>query len=268
MREFHRGYHNGFTLVELAIVLVIIGLLVGGVLQGQELIKQAQIRKDIKILGDVTLGWKTFISKYDALPGDIRNPQRFFPACNNEFAGGPNPVITGDNNGQVGLLESACIWMHLNNSGAYAALEPKQGSYLAAYPPRNINFSTDSFQYSPLGIGNKKRFSIYYYDWMKANQLYATGFAAAFSSGAHIGAMDSKIDDGKPGTGLMRVIDQLYQDGLWGHGDSTHFYSAAGVAGCIDNHAGDPNPEPGRPTTESEYVDSDIAGCNMYFRVD
>lgn len=64
---------SGFTLVELAIVIVIIGLLVGGVLQGQELIKQAKMRRVMSDMNSYRAGITTFYGKYNCLPGDCPN---------------------------------------------------------------------------------------------------------------------------------------------------------------------------------------------------
>jgi prepilin-type N-terminal cleavage/methylation domain-containing protein len=63
----------GFTLIELSIVLVIIGLIVGGVLVGQDLIKYAQIRATITQIEKLNTAVNTFQLKYNALPGDIPN---------------------------------------------------------------------------------------------------------------------------------------------------------------------------------------------------
>lgn len=76
---------KGFTLIELSIVLVIIGLLVGGVLAGQTLIAAAQVRKEISKLNSISTAINTFRVKYDALPGDMANATTYFgadPACN------------------------------------------------------------------------------------------------------------------------------------------------------------------------------------------
>ena len=61
---------SGFTLIELSIVLVIIGLIVGGVMVGQDLINAARIRAQIKQFQDFKLALSTFKVKYNCLPGD------------------------------------------------------------------------------------------------------------------------------------------------------------------------------------------------------
>ncbi len=70
----HRVRSNGFTLIELSIVLMIIGLLVGGVLVGQDLIKAAEIRSQISQIEKYQTAVNTFKLKYGYLPGDIPDP--------------------------------------------------------------------------------------------------------------------------------------------------------------------------------------------------
>lgn len=67
----------GFTLIELSIVLVIIGLIVGGVLVGQDLISAAETRAQISQIEKINTGVNTFRVKYNAIPGDISNPATF-----------------------------------------------------------------------------------------------------------------------------------------------------------------------------------------------
>ena len=62
---------DGFTLIELSIVLVIVGLLVGGVLVGQDLIRAAKIRSQIGQIEQFTLASQAFRLKYDSKPGDM-----------------------------------------------------------------------------------------------------------------------------------------------------------------------------------------------------
>src|SRR5713101_5414518 len=63
----------GFTLVEIAIVLVIIGLLLGGILKGQEMITQARIKNIINDFNGVTVAVTSYQDRYRAIPGDDLN---------------------------------------------------------------------------------------------------------------------------------------------------------------------------------------------------
>src|SRR5690242_7737866 len=60
----------GFTLVEIAIVLVIIGLLLGGILKGQEMITQARIKNVVNDFNGVTAAYFAYQDRYKAIPGD------------------------------------------------------------------------------------------------------------------------------------------------------------------------------------------------------
>lgn len=72
---------NGFTLVELSIVLVIIGLIIGGILKGQELIGNAEIKNVIAQSQSYQSSTVAFKDKYGTLPGDIVGPENFIPNC-------------------------------------------------------------------------------------------------------------------------------------------------------------------------------------------
>jgi prepilin-type N-terminal cleavage/methylation domain-containing protein len=75
------GQKNAFTLVELAIVIVIIGLLVGGVLAGQELIKQARWRTLYSNIESYKAAHYGFVAKYNDWPGDSVRHSLFFPGA-------------------------------------------------------------------------------------------------------------------------------------------------------------------------------------------
>ncbi len=72
---------GGFTLVELAIVMVIIGLLIGGILKGQELIGNAQVTATIAQIKGLDAAITTFRDQYNALPGDMDNAGNRLPNC-------------------------------------------------------------------------------------------------------------------------------------------------------------------------------------------
>lgn len=113
---------GGFTLVELAIVMVIIGLLIGGVLKGQELINQAQYKKTLTILKGVQAAGETFRDKYAALPGDMLNANNRLPSCAAGCNGGDGNGIIGLQNTQANIdqtgmtapmIETSLFWRHL-----------------------------------------------------------------------------------------------------------------------------------------------------------
>lgn len=72
---------KGFTLVELSIVLVIIGLIIGGVLKGQELIANAQIKNVASQMQGYQAAFQAFRDKYNALPGDLVGADNLIPGC-------------------------------------------------------------------------------------------------------------------------------------------------------------------------------------------
>jgi prepilin-type N-terminal cleavage/methylation domain-containing protein len=91
---------KGFTLVELAIVLVIVGLLIGGILKGQELIANAQVTATMNQLTGFDAATSTFRDKYNSFPGDMANATNRLPNC-------AAPCAAGNGNGQLGQGPSA-----------------------------------------------------------------------------------------------------------------------------------------------------------------
>lgn len=76
-----RQSEGGFTLVELAIVMIIIGLLIGGILKGQELITNARVSSTVAQVKATESGISGFRDKYNGLPGDILTPTTRLPNC-------------------------------------------------------------------------------------------------------------------------------------------------------------------------------------------
>lgn len=128
----NRRGEAGFTLIELAVVMIIIGLLIGGILKGQELIANAQIKATIAQIKSMETAISTFRDKYNALPGDMTNPATRLPNCN----AAPCNVI-GDGNGRIndaglGVLpsntdEEAVAFSHLSAAGLIAGVQSNSG---------------------------------------------------------------------------------------------------------------------------------------------
>jgi len=76
-----RKAEQGFTLVELAIVMIIIGLLIGGILKGQELIANARVAATVTQIKGIDSATSTFQDKYNGLPGDLANSGTRLPNC-------------------------------------------------------------------------------------------------------------------------------------------------------------------------------------------
>ncbi|MGZ5094819.1 MAG: prepilin-type N-terminal cleavage/methylation domain-containing protein [Burkholderiales bacterium] len=201
--------HGGFTLIEIAIVLVIIGLLLGGVLKGQELITAARVRNFIQEEDAVKAAYFGFLDRYRALPGDYANAATTITgistvACNGGNGNGDGQ-ITGANN------EDTLVWEHLSKAGFIAGTYTCAAAVTVATSPVN-----------PYG----QYFDLIY----DANYAGATAWSRHnLKSGAQVppdilSEIDRKIDDGIATQGAFRAE-------LGGGVDATisNCYSPAGV---------------------------------------
>ena len=136
MPTFDKQRQSGFTLVEIAIVLVIIGLLIGGVLKGREMITNAKIKRIENDFAGVSAAIYAYQDRYGALPGDD-------PSASTRFAGTWAASDNGDGNGNISggwnstnnASESRKIWKHLRGSGLIAG--PVDGTDASYQQPSN-----------------------------------------------------------------------------------------------------------------------------------
>jgi prepilin-type N-terminal cleavage/methylation domain-containing protein len=110
---------SGFTLIEIAIVLVIIGLLLGGILKGQELITQGRIRNVANDFQSMTAAINLYQDRYRALPGDdVGAAARWTITAPTPSSGTlGDGLIAGNYNTATAADESRQFWLHLRRAG-------------------------------------------------------------------------------------------------------------------------------------------------------
>lgn len=129
-----RAAQGGFTLVELAIVLMIIGLLIAGILRGQEILNTARMNRTVKDIQAFSAAIATFHGKYDAMPGDMRNAQARVENCTVALSS----CYNGNGDGTVGTrvllwiggqqgitTENTQFWKHLALSKIIGGVNPQ-----------------------------------------------------------------------------------------------------------------------------------------------
>ena len=235
---------QGFTLIELSIVLVIIGLIVGGVLVGQDLIKAAEVRGQISQIEKFNTATRTFLIKYGYLPGDIPDPiaGQFGFQTRATSQGQGNGFIEGYSPGNGGISyevlgmdecgEPFAFWVDLSTAGLI------DGGFNTASPTvcpaSDITVNTVASYFSKSKIGN---------GYVYTSNIHATGTSSGNSTGrnqtsvfannnyftvsgvsfintstwaqinatniisvAQTAAMDKKIDDGLPISGKVMAF--------------------------------------------------------------
>lgn len=129
---------KGFSLVELLVVFVIIGIVLAGASKGREIIRSQQIKSTISMVSSIERATNAFVLKFEVLPGDMPDPNASLPNCDSPpctNAGNCNDRIASNpNEGTTPLSESAGFWAHLVAAGVFLGTEPNGGPTTAAYP--------------------------------------------------------------------------------------------------------------------------------------
>ena len=96
-----------FSLIELTVVLAIVGVLMGAIFKGQDLLDVAKIRSVVHDFQHIKVAIHNYQDTYGVLPGDDSTALTRFG----------NGVVNGNGNGQIDAGESAQVWVHLNKAG-------------------------------------------------------------------------------------------------------------------------------------------------------
>ena len=192
---------KGFTLVEIAIVLVIIGLLLGGILKGQELINSARVRNLADTATGIQAAYYGFIDRYRRVPGDWNAPGA-------TQAIGVDIPIGGDDNGQIDnppggdlYLEPNAMWVQLAAAGFI------QGNYTAGSPggPAGTDPPTNNNGIAPLNAFNNVMIMGRTPDFEEAPSARLHLVMGRGIPVDVIQELDLKLDDGRPASGDLRA---------------------------------------------------------------
>ncbi|MFM9890068.1 MAG: prepilin-type N-terminal cleavage/methylation domain-containing protein [Rickettsiales bacterium] len=233
---------HGFSLVELSIVLVILGLLVGGVLLGQSLINAARIKAVGNEYSAMYTAAQAFVNQYRYYPGDIPTATRYWgsnggtglasdTACSDVPSTTPATCNgDGDKILQAGT-EALRAWQHMASAGLIS------GSYTGARAVFSPGYT--GFWVAGLNVPNSKFSKEGRWRFVTRNNTGAdtTTFASPYvpfmisffaDSTTGLGLLtkdawhiDTKFDDGFPGTGIIRSLNK-------GDGITTFCTSVAG----------------------------------------
>ena len=236
---------GGFTLVEIAIVLVIIGLLLGGILKGQELINNAKVRSVADRQNSLKAAWFGFIDRYNFIAGDSKRARQLVPGA------GEEDRTTDDEagNGRLTLGESVLAMQQLTGAGFLRCPQCDGGDGRGNGP--NPGTNTPNAENSLVN-----QYSGVMSIWNDSNQYAYRGTSGSTSTNSRLqihsgpripsnilSEVDRKIDDGIANSGdlVFNAFDPVF------NGEDTPL--AGGSAGAIIPPPGD-NPTNGLPSAQ------------------
>lgn len=214
--------NRGFTLIELAIALVVIGLIIGGVVLGQALLGTGSLRALIADTQKYQSAVNAFQAKYSALPGDMENATSFWgtdtDGCTTNAVRTPKTkTCNGDGDGQLGDSNPELFhaWQHLANAGfiagIFSGVTGADGAYDAVIgenvPPASIEGG--GFAFHPyLGngyAGDANRYSADYGDatLVLGKEDGTESLYQDLLSPQDAWNFDTKMDNGLPGSGRV-----------------------------------------------------------------
>jgi prepilin-type N-terminal cleavage/methylation domain-containing protein len=292
-----KNQENGFTLIEISIVMVIIGLIVGGVLVGRDMIRTAELRATLSQIEKYNSAVNTFRIKYGELPGDMssRNATAFGFAARGSFAGegDGNGIIEGisfdgaaSNSNQYQIAgESPMFWVDLStanlvdgnfrtasetvvpvadvtgaNVGLYfPSAKLGNGNYIYAYSIGDILVDGGGYSGS-IGMAVTNAFAISSVTTIMGSGSFFPGKQDGNRTISPIQAynMDKKVDDGFPMTGNVTARYDYFTYFLCG---APPCAIAASSTTCFNNGNVGTNPV----VYTTSISKGDIGNCGISF---
>lgn len=206
--------NNGFTLVELSIVIIIIGLVTGGVLGGQSLIASGKRQALINDFQSLTTSVKAYNLEFDAIPGDHNEATSYFPSDPNVNNGNGDGLVGTGINGTARSLELSNVFFHMNAAGitnydfhdeVVSSLTMARNDYHAE---AKIGYSYNS-TYGGHIVGFTR------YQAEQSNNLYKTN--GGIMTPAEGKKIDKKIDDGEGSYGKFFGVRSYGRGVSWSH---------------------------------------------------
>ncbi|MBF0560459.1 MAG: prepilin-type N-terminal cleavage/methylation domain-containing protein [Alphaproteobacteria bacterium] len=247
---------RGFTLIEMAIVLVIIGLLLGAVLKGQQMVENTRVIATAADFNNIRAAANTFHDRYQTRPGDFNNATKQLPT--NQYPTIAPVIADGDGNGIIGAdmganlgaaisypTENTQFWMHLRVAGLLG--KPRQ----TGISSNALNEAAAVYgQLMPSGRFGGGFHVLYgndntgrYTHWLRlaaggdiGTSILGTNATLAATPALTANeayALDLKMDDGNPFTGSVQAGNTV----------------KAGAGGCVST------------TTPVSYLQTDDIGC-------
>lgn len=208
---------RGFSLVELSIVLVILGLLTGGILAGQSLIRASELRAVTAEHNRYLAAVQSFRDKYFALPGDFSTATKFWGTASGGCPSGARSgtqTCNGDGNGTMYIHneEMYLFWQHLANAGLI------EGSYTGYTGPGHAQYDANGGVNVPRSRLNNANWTVRSINisgavsgWFDTNaNIFEVGGKqpnfwneAVIFKPEELWNIDTKMDDGKPSVGKV-----------------------------------------------------------------
>ncbi|MFT5395869.1 MAG: prepilin-type N-terminal cleavage/methylation domain-containing protein [Gammaproteobacteria bacterium] len=265
---------KGFTLVEIAIVLVIIGLLLGGILKGQELINSARVRNMADQSSGIQAAYYGFIDRYRQVPGDMLGATActVVGAAVDTVTPCPAGIIGGvaGSNGQNGRIdkwgEAGAVWTHMAVSGFLSGTFTGITTTAALYEGGTVTtppaVPANAFQNAVL-LG----FTDDYDNGLAANGTVRLAYSFGAAPASILRELDVKLDDSLPSTGVVRssLSEAVASAGEGGGSDDFGTGTAGFQVVTWETAAGTTcvtNPDAANATWN---VDSDSTRCNALF---